>query len=175
MVEKESLVYHDGMKAKILFFLVIFLSILGSGSYFLSNYVVHQGRSLGVINEISSQGTWPFRVEAGLYQESFASHQRGFIVRDTNLADRLKALPGRELVLETQTTFLSLFSPYNEEIIGYREAPEPSVELIEDDKLCRLVSVIARSQDMVRVLRPRIEKYDSELLEVIRDCQSSEQ
>lgn len=145
----------------------------GAGAYFLSTNVVHHGHSLGVIEQMQSYGRWPFKVSGGLYQESFGPHQKGFIVKNEELAQRLSQAIGRELLFETRSTFLTLFGPYNLEIVSFREAPEPAVELIEDARLCRLVEIIARSQAMVDALRPRIERHDPELLGFMKECQHS--
>lgn len=161
------------MKAKILTFLVLFALFFGVGAYFLSTTVVYQGHSLGTIVELKSYGSWPFKVSGGLYQESFGPHQSGFIVKNPELAQRLANSEGRELVFEIRSTFLNLFAPYTLEIVSFREAPEAPVELMEDDRLCRLVAVIARSQAMVEALKPRIERYDQLLLEDLKDCQRS--
>jgi hypothetical protein len=162
------------MKAKILTFLVFFALFFGIGAYFLSTTVVYHGHSLGSVVETTSFGSWPFKVSGGLYQESYGAHQRGFIVKNEELAQRLAKSEGRELVFEIRSTFMNLSAPYNEQIVSFREAPEPAVELLEDDRLCRLVAVITQSKAMVDALRPRIERDDPELLDQLKTCQRSE-
>lgn len=162
------------MKAKILTFSLFFAVFFGFGTFFFSTKVIYHGHSVGSVVELQSHGRWPFQMSSGLFQETYGPHQSGFIVKNEELAQRLAQNKGRELVFEVQSTFFHPFAPYNLEIISFREVPLATQDLSDDEHLCRLVSVIARSQTMVEVLKKRIERYDPQLLPSLRDCQHSE-
>jgi|GEM_PF-3776763 len=157
------------MKFKFIFTLLLIVSAIYGLFYGLTNWSLHKGETAARLEEFASTGSWPVRY-VGIYTNLLTGEKQEFSVHDPIARAQLEDSVGQELVLLTEDHFLSLWNSHAHSVRGVQELELELGNHNVSDGLCRLVDIVRRSAPMVDVIKSRVEQYDPELLELIRQC-----
>lgn len=161
------------MKFKFIFVLLLIVSAIAGTFYGLTHWSLHKGATAGYVQEFSSTGSWPVRY-IGVYRDLLTGEEREFSVFDPVTREQLQDAVGQKVVLLTENHFLSLWNSHAHSVRGVQELQlsldQGSSSPENSDSLCRLVEIVRRSAPMVEVLKERMQKYDPELLGLVRQC-----
>lgn len=155
------------MKKKIVFYLLILIVVFIGLGYGVLHYPISSGIRSGKIVELKRKG-YIFKTYEGTLDLGSAERLTwDFSIHDEELGQQLESLSGKYVSLEYREILFKFFYNTKFDIISSK-----LVNPIGDDNasLCRLVTIISQNGDVVRFLRPIIEKQDAQLLQLMREC-----
>lgn len=157
------------MKKKIIGVLILLGLITAGISYLILNYSYSSGNRVGKLVKLSRKGFLPKTWEGTLDLGSGDRLTWDFSVHDDALGEKLQKHSGKMVNLEYRELLWKLFYETKYDVISWElnDAAENDVAM-----LCRFVDVLRKDKKIVEMIRPMVERYDSSLLDKIRECQN---
>ena len=138
-------------------------------SYGILQYSYSTGQRSGKLVKLSKKGLLPKTYEGTLDLGSGDALTWQFSVHDEKLGEKLTSLSGQNITLEYRELLWKIFYETKYDITGYKIVDDPRNS---NKALCRLIIVLRQDKNVVEQIRPMIEQYDPDLLNIIRRCQN---
>ena len=159
------------MKFKIFGIIFIFLFFTIGGSYIIFTYPYSSGTRSGKLVKLSKKGIIYPTYEGILDLGSGDKLTWEFSIHDRKLGEKLALQSGQNVQLNYDELFFKVLFETKYNVTSFKLNENAKVDGTSLH-FCRLVNVMRRSLKVVEEIRSNIDKYDPELLDIVRGCQN---
>ena len=160
------------MKIKLFTILFLIIVLLVGSSYLIFTYPYSSGTRSGKLVKLSKKGIHYPTYEGILDLGSGDKLTWEFSIHDKKVGDALSKHSGKNIKLTYDELFFKILFETKYNVTEFEVQDLNPITKI-DLRFCRLVNVMRRSLEVVNDIRENLIKFDPQLLEEVRKCQSN--